>query len=105
MWTELINMTVFLDELTRYFGIHQHAIIHTDCPVYLKRGSEESVTDRLKYNTINAIFLEFPKEHLSSIVKELYKIGDISLSVFFRWTPKAQLVCFIFCGMLSRSSR
>lgn len=98
-------MTIFLDELTRYFGILQDAMINADSPVYLKRNSQGSATDRLKDNTINAIFLEFPKEHMSSTVRELYKISDISLSLLFRWIPRAQSVCFfIFCGMLSRSS-
>lgn len=81
-------MTIFLDESTRYFGILQYAMIHTNSLVYFKRDSQESVTGRPKDNTTNARFFEFPKEHMSSALRELYKIGDISLSVV--WTdPKS----------------
>lgn len=62
---EATNTTIFLGELTRYFGKLQYAMTHTDSAVYLKRDSQESATGRLKYNTLNAIFLEFPKEHMS----------------------------------------
>lgn len=65
MVIEATNVTIFLDELTRYFDKLQYATIHTDSSVYLNRDSQESATGRLKDNTLNAIFLEFPKEHMS----------------------------------------
>lgn len=34
MGIEATNMTVFLGELTRYFGRLQYATIHTDSPLY-----------------------------------------------------------------------
>lgn len=81
-------------------------MIHTDKSVHLKRESQESATGKVRNNIINAIFLEFSKEYMSSTVRELYKIGDISLSMLSRRTPRAQPVhFFIFCGMLSSCSR
>lgn len=94
MWLEVINLTIFLDELTKYFGILQYAMIHTNSLVYVKRDSQESGTGRLKDNTINARFLEFPKEHMSSALRELYKIGDISLSVV--WTDPQSPTYLLF---------
>lgn len=90
--------------MTSYFGIPQYAVIDTVRLAYLERDSQESASGRIKDNPTNAIVPEFLKEHRSSTVRELYKVGDISLSVFSRWTPRAQPVCFfIFCGLLSRS--
>lgn len=50
-------------------------------PVYLKRGGPESATSRLKDNTVSAVSW-IPPEHMSSTVSELYKFGDIFLSMF-----------------------
>lgn len=98
-------MTVFLDELMRSFDILPYPKIHTDCPIYLKRGSQGSATNGLKDNTISAMILEFSPKHMSSTVNELYKIGGIFLSILFRWTPELRLIVPLFCSTLSRSSR